>query len=264
MLMKELVVIMSLYKNDKLEYLQKTVNSILSQSFSEFDFLIQFDGEVNEDCANYLSSLNDDRIKIFKRSENKGLAQSLNELLEYALKQGYKYIARMDADDICSEDRLQKQVDYLKKNQNVDLVGTCANIIDEKGKLIGQKMVAQEITFDSLIKSCDLIHPSVMFKSEFFKLYGDYNTYFKKSQDYELWLRASKDGAVIHNIQEVLFNLRYESQIIHRRKVEQKYNIQIKKKYLSGFKLLIAIIPNVLVMILPQFIISTIIRFKIK
>ena len=261
---KELCVIMSLYKNDKLEYLQNTVDSILNQSFSDFDFFIQFDGEVKFDCEEYLDSLRDDRIKIYKRAENKGLAQSLNDLLNNALKCEYSYIARMDADDICSEDRFLKQISYLKKNKDVDLVGTCANIINEKGEKIGQKLLTEKITFNSLLKSCDLIHPSIMFRSDFFNRYGKYDTYFKKSQDYELWLRASNNGAVIRNLQEVLFNLRYENQIIHRRKIEQKYNIQIKKKYLSGIKWYLAIIPNLIIMVLPKYIINKIIQYKLK
>ena len=82
------------------DYVKLSVESILNQTYKDMDFYIQYDGAIREDVDAYLSELKDDRIKIQRRAENKGLAQSLNDLLSIVVTQKYKYIARMDADDI--------------------------------------------------------------------------------------------------------------------------------------------------------------------
>ena len=87
-----LAVIMSLYKNDMLKYVSLAVQSILNQTYSEFDFYIQYDGDVQSDVDSYLSKIKDERIHIYRRNENKGLARSLNDLLEVIIPLEYKYI----------------------------------------------------------------------------------------------------------------------------------------------------------------------------
>ena len=76
-----IAVIMSIYKNDRLDFVSQAVESILYQTYYNFDFYIQYDGPVKNEIESYFVGLNDNRIKIYKRSENKGLAQSLNDLL---------------------------------------------------------------------------------------------------------------------------------------------------------------------------------------
>ena len=76
-----IAVIMSIYKNDRLDFVSQAVESILYQTYYNFDFYIQQDGPVKNEIESYFVGLNDNRIKIYKRSENKGLAQSLNDLL---------------------------------------------------------------------------------------------------------------------------------------------------------------------------------------
>ena len=97
---KKLVVIMSLYKNDMLQYVRLAVESVLDQTYKDFEFYIQYDGSIRIEVDEYLSALTDERVKIQRRDENKGLAQSLNDLLSIVLPLGYEYIARMDTDDI--------------------------------------------------------------------------------------------------------------------------------------------------------------------
>ena len=78
---KESAVIMSLYRNDTIEFVTLAVESILNQSYTDFDLYIQYDGPIKDEVDAYLSHLKDKRIHIYKRLENKGLAQSLNDLL---------------------------------------------------------------------------------------------------------------------------------------------------------------------------------------
>ena len=128
-----LAVIMSLYKNDKLEYVKMAVESILNQTYAEFDFYTQYDGPIREDIDNYLSSLQDSCVFIQKCAENKGLAQSLNDLLGIVMPKGYEFIARMDSDDISKPERFEKQIAFLQVHPDINMVGGAINEIDGEG-----------------------------------------------------------------------------------------------------------------------------------
>ena len=130
---KKCAVIMSLYLNDNIDFVSQAVESILNQSFTDFDYYIQYDGHVKDGIDLYLSSLSDTRIHISKRNENRGLAKSLNELLAVVTSLDYQFIARMDADDISTSDRFEKQVNYLQNHPEIDVVGGAINEIDENG-----------------------------------------------------------------------------------------------------------------------------------
>ena len=116
----QIAVIMSLYNNDVLGVVKLAVESILCQTYTNFDFYIQYDGPIRPEVDEYLSTLTDERVKIQKRAENKGLALSLNDLLAVVMPQGYEYIARMDADDISLPERFEKQLAYFKSHPEVE------------------------------------------------------------------------------------------------------------------------------------------------
>lgn len=118
-----MVVIMSLYHNDSIGFVTQAVESILNQTFADFDFYIQYDGIIDAEVESFLMNLSDERIKIYKRAENKGLAQSLNDLLNIVMPLGYEYIARMDADDISEVNRFEKLLEYFKNHLELDFLG---------------------------------------------------------------------------------------------------------------------------------------------
>ena len=254
---------MSIYKNDKLDYLKLSVQSVLNQTFKDFDFFIQLDGDISDDCFNYLNSIGDHRIIINKRKVNKGLAVSLNDLLHKALPLGYIYIARMDADDICEPERLEKQVSFLDSNNDYDLVGSNAILIDENSKIIGEKKVKNNFTFSDLIKKNELIHSSILFRIDFFKKVGFYDHTMVQGQDYDLWLRTVNKKIKMCNLNDNLIQFRYDIDLVSRRKNGQKFEIKIKKKYLKGIKLWIAILPNILIILLPKFILKLLLKFRV-
>lgn len=117
---------MSLYKNDQIEFVKLAVESILNQTYQYLDYYIQYDGSVDDKVDAYLSGLKDDRVRIQRRAENKGLAQSLNDLLSIVMPKGYEYIARMDADDISDVIRFEKQIEYFESHPELDCIGTWA------------------------------------------------------------------------------------------------------------------------------------------
>jgi glycosyltransferase involved in cell wall biosynthesis len=237
----ELAVIMSIYKNDRLCFLKKSVESILNQSYFNFVFYIQFDGIIDEECENYLLSLTDERIKLNVRSENRGLAYSLNELLKIALNENFEYIARMDADDISSLDRFFKQVTFLKEYSNIDCLGTWAIEIDEESnEYYRKKMPSSHKDCLEMFKVRDcLIHPTVMFRNSFFKKAGLYpiDTYF--GEDTIMWGNGFINGCVFANLPEFLLYFRIDKNFFNRRKglkhAKSIFNLRVRVNRLLGF-----------------------------
>ena len=128
-------VIMSVY-NEKKEWLQMSINSILNQSFKNFEFIIVLDNPDNIELKAVLEQFaaKDSRIKLIYNKKNMGLVYSLNSALKVAKGE---YIARMDADDISELDRLEVQYNYFEQNPDIDFVSGFIRIIDEFDNVIG-------------------------------------------------------------------------------------------------------------------------------
>lgn len=233
---KILAVIMSVYKNDNVEYVKLAVESILHQTFKDFDFFIQFDGLVKEEVETYLVGQQDVRIKISRRTENKGLAQSLNELLIFVKNQNYSYIARMDADDISILDRFMKQITYLENHQEIDMVGGAINEINEvghdRGKVTRYPCEPNECRA-FFAKRNPVAHPTVMFRRSFFeKVDWEYPTDYNRNEDTRLWHEGYKHGCLIANLPDVLLNFRVTDDMFKSRrngKVFAKSQLDLRK-----------------------------------
>lgn len=233
---RKIAVIMSLYKNDVIQYVKLAVESILNQTYKNFDFYIQYDGPVRSEVDEYFSGLTDERIKIQKRAENKGLAQSLNDLLSIVMLQGYEYIARMDADDLAVLERFEKQIAYLDTHKNIDCLGGAINEIDEKGGNRG-KVTKYPCTSEDcrafFAKRNPVAHPTVMFRRSFFEKAGwEYPTDFVRNEDTRLWHEGYKHGCVIANLPDVLLNFRMADAMFTQRrngKVFAKSQLELRK-----------------------------------
>jgi len=260
--MNQLAVLLPVYKDDSEELLKAAVDSLQAQSFKEFDLYILVDGPVNKLLWKIIESFFGKFVFITAFKENRGLPSVLNDGINICEKKKYDFVARMDADDIAHPDRFRKQINYLNNHLEVDLVGTQAFLINNESKIIGEKYVALRTNFNQLLRRIDVIHPSTMFRIAFFKKFGYYNPYYKNSQDMDLWLRATSKGAIIHNINEKLYYLRFDAEVIKRRKRGQFYRIKIKKQYFSDWRYLIAILPNLLVIACPAFILKIILKLK--
>ena len=132
---KSIAVIMSMYKNDVVDFVKLSVDSILNQTYKNFDFYIQYDGPVCKEVDEYLSSLTDERMKVLRRDVNMGLAQSMNDLLAIVMPMGYEFIARMDADDISKADRFEKQVKYMEAHPELDVLRSGADASEQPPQL---------------------------------------------------------------------------------------------------------------------------------
>lgn len=219
-MINKIAIIMSIYRNDNLDNVSHAVESVLRQSFNSFEFYIQFDGPIKAEVEDYLSSLNDDRVHIYKRSENKGLAQSLNDLLSIVLPLKYEFIARMDADDICSPDRFEKQLEYFGKHPSIECLGTWAIEIDSQGNEFFRKQMPEshDDCLNLFRKRDCMIHPTVMFRRSFFEKAGLYatDTYF--GEDTMMWAQGFATGCIFGNVPEYLYYFRLDDAFFERRR----------------------------------------------
>jgi len=229
----KITVLMSVYNGE--EYLKETIESILNQTFADFEFLILNDGSFDK-TAKILKKYKkkDKRIKVITNKKNLGLTRSLNKGLK--LVKG-KYIARMDADDISNKNRLKTQYDLLERNPGVGLVSNWAQLIDEKGeKLRAWKTnySPEGIYYILNFRNC-LTHPTVMFRKNIVLKIGGYNEGIVRAQDYELWYRLSKKTK-IYQIQKILLYLRRTKKGISYRFVQdqEKSVFNLVKKNLES------------------------------
>ncbi len=210
--MAKVSVIMSV--KDAEAYLEEAVNSILSQSFRDFEFIIVDDGSKDRSPAILKKFSRDDkRIQVITNAENIGLPRSLNKAIESA---SGEYMARMDADDISMPQRFEKQAAFLDGNPDVGLLGTSYYGIDDKGTAVSRNMVPakDEDIRKSLIRGNPFCHPSVMIRKSVLDKVGLYKEEFRHTEDYELWFRMAGSGAKMANLEDLLFKRRYTGRSI--------------------------------------------------
>lgn len=215
-----IAVIMSLYKNDQLNFVQLAVESVLNQTCNDFHFFIQYDGPIREEVDMFLSGLKDKRIKINRRDKNKGLAYSLNELLGIVMPLGYEYIARMDADDISEVNRFERQLEYFESHPEVECLGTWAIEITSDGSEYYRKQMPEchDMCRDMFRKRDCMIHPTVMFRRSYIEKAGQYSldTYF--GEDTMMWAQGFAAGCKMGNVPEYLFRFRLDENFFDRRR----------------------------------------------
>ena len=196
-------------------FLEDALESIVTQTYRNLEILCINDGS-SDNTREILEQFakNDDRIKVVNNEVNLKLIGTLNNGVSLAKGE---YIARMDADDVCLPERIEKQLKYLLETDS-DVVGCNAFSINEKGEIIGnhqlKNLSANESTFASFLFT-PLIHPTVLGKRAVFQD----NRYLKEekalhTEDYELWCRLIIKGYKISNLEDRLFKLRVNSQSV--------------------------------------------------
>lgn len=225
-------VLMSVY-NEKKEWLESSIKSILEQTYENFEFIIINDNPKDKVISEYLKHLKkiDNRILVIQNETNIGLIESLNKGFKYC---SGKYIARMDADDISDRERLEKQVQFLENNNEIDLIGTNVSYIDEYGKCIDIKNVFTT-GFDNIKKRLRFYnsfnHPTWMFRK---KILNDLKGYRRitSAEDYDFIIRLILKGYKCENIDERLLNYRVRSNGISlSNRLLQKTSTRIVSKY---------------------------------
>lgn len=226
-------VIMGIYNTKNKEYLRKSINSVLNQTFDDFEFIICDDGSTN-DCEIWAREIckEDKRVIFIRNEKNKGLAYTLNQCLKIAKG---KYIARMDDDDYNDLNRFKKQVEILDNDDNVDVVNCNSYIFDNNG-VWGQLRSNEIITNEDFLYNNPIVHPAVMARKQAYdcvKGYRDLNKTIRV-EDYDVFMRMQEDGLHIITIQEPLYYYREDKETVKRRKF--KYRINEYKIRMEHFK----------------------------
>jgi glycosyltransferase involved in cell wall biosynthesis len=187
-----------------------TIQSILSQSYSDWELIVNDDGSTDETLA-VARRFTDPRVRIISDGLHKGQTARLNEMI--ALSRG-KYYARMDADDIAYSQRLERQVLFLETHPDVDLVGSWMLVFGKDGVPLGKRVGTFAASSHSILRSVPLGHPTFMGKVSWFEAnpYAQYATF---SQDQQLLIRAMKSSR-FDVVPEILLGYREEALTVHK------------------------------------------------
>ncbi|EKO3593987.1 glycosyltransferase [Vibrio metschnikovii] len=219
-------IIMSVYINDSVDILKESVISILGQDFDKIKLFIYRDGNVNSDIEDYLSKLSseEDRVYYIRSEKNNGLAFALNQLIDIIVeKDEFKYIARMDSDDIAKKDRISKQVLFMEANLDCDVSGAFCSEFGSKFALQEKKLPTNhEELIRFSITRCPFIHPTVIFRSNIFSGGLRYPEDTPLTEDMAFWFLLLDNGYKFSNIPEVLLDYRINDKTLARRRGVRK------------------------------------------
>ena len=215
-------VIMTVYNSEK--YIAEAIESILNQTFQDFEFIIIDDGSTDkslEIALNYQK--HDARIQVHRHEQNIGIVGGRNTGLQLAKG---KYIAWMDSDDVSTSERLTKQYLFMQRHPDIGVISANAVIIDEKGKPISVTHMPQThiLILWAFCFYVPIINPAVMANRELCIQAGGYRDLTKDKtecfpEDYDLWVRLS-NRTHFHNFNETLLKLRKHSQNITKTRLQ--------------------------------------------
>jgi glycosyltransferase involved in cell wall biosynthesis len=225
-------VVMPVYNGQT--FLSVAIESVLVQTFSQFEFVIIDDGSTDR-TPEILSGFEavDKRIRVI-RQENKGIVAALNNGIKNS---SAEIIARMDADDISLPDRLSEQVEYLNKHSEVSVVSCFSQMVDKTGKVI-HGIDSFPITHNEILwKLCfsnPIVHPGVMFRKDVFQKVDGYRNGFLQAEDYDLWVRLAQITC-FYSIPKILIQIRKHSNNITSVNVDEclQNSIKISQRAMS-------------------------------
>ncbi len=226
-------VVMATY-NDKPEYIHKSIDSIINQTYGKFELLI-IDDSTDDEARVTIDSFNSDsRVHIHRENKKLGFVPSLNKGL--SLSKG-DYIARMDGDDVASLDRFEKQVEYLNSHPYTDILGGQINIINEHGKITGARSYPlgglKLLAFFAI--RTPVAHPTVMFRRSIVDAGHIYDESLIKAEDIDFWIRMYNEGYKFNNLPDTLVNFRVESGFMEKRVTNHDQEAYVLKARRNNF-----------------------------
>jgi len=216
-------VLMPVYNG--LPFLKESIESILSQSFSDFEFIIIDDGS-GDDASRLINiySAEDSRIKVFRNEVNMGIVFSLNRGLKEC---SGDYIVRMDADDIAMPDRLRKQVNWMESNPDICVSGGALSYINAIGNDLN---LVRYCDLGRKLSKCPLLHPTVIIRRGVLTRHGlCYLEKYRFAEDYFLWLQLSQFGK-ISAIKDVVVKYRLNNQATKVKRLKSSLLATLKVK----------------------------------
>lgn len=254
-------IIMGIYNCE--DTLSESIDSIVNQTYENWELILCDDASTDNTLEVALKySKRNDKIKVIKNKENRGLAYSLNKCIKYS---DGEFIARHDGDDICYLNRIEKQVEFIKKN-NCELVGSAAEFFDENG-VWGTLKFDENPTARDVFNKSVFIHPTILIKRNILIKIGGY-TVSKitfRTEDYDLFVKLYANGYKGINMNEVLLKVRRDSNAYKRKKF--RYRIDETKCKIKSWNMLelgILSLPLVLLPILKGTIPVSVLKFYHK
>ena len=223
-------VIMSNYNTPE-EYLRPAIESILNQTYGNFEFIITDDCSTDNSLS-IIESYTDKRIKILRNEENLGITKSLNKCLGVAKGE---FVARMDSDDIALPERLEKQVEFLKSHPDHIVCGTGVELIGDWQKAHSNNRICRTVPDKESFRIHllfgnypNIVHPTAMFNRNLLIKHNiRYNEKYRLAQDYRMWVSCS-GVAECANIPETLLNYRIHDKAVSSDKKELQKNTAIR------------------------------------
>lgn len=222
-------VAMSVYNGER--FLGQAIESVLGQTFGDFEFLILDDGSrdrTREIVAGYAAR--DSRIRPIFR-ENRGLVASLNELVDEAHAQ---IVARMDADDVCMPERFARQIAFLAGHPDHGVVGCWSEDIDEEGKSYTVDAPEHPDTHEAFLAAIEsggplICHPAAMFRRDLVRSVGGYHAAFRHCEDLDLWLRLASLTRLCSIPERLIRYRHYAQQVSSRHATEQQVGAAVAR-----------------------------------
>lgn len=264
-------VLMSLYIQEKPSFLEQCLQSLEYQTLKANEIVIVFDGKLNNELENIVSKyLKKLPIKIVRLPKNVGLGNSLNIGLQHC---SFEWIFRMDTDDICTKNRFEKQINFIKNNPDISVFG--GQIIEFENNISDANSIKEVPTTEKEIKNfaktrCPFNHMTIAYKKSIILNVGGYQHHLFQ-EDYNLWLRIIAQGYKTANISEILVYVRGGKSMISRRRgrkyIKSEWKLfQLKKQlkiqnFAWGF---ITFLTRSLPRILPIFVLNFLYNFFLR
>jgi glycosyltransferase involved in cell wall biosynthesis len=223
----KITVLMPVYNAER--FLREAVDSILIQTFRDFEFLIIDDGSTDS-SREIIESYVDSRIRFFKNDQNLGISETLNKGIKLA---SCELIARMDADDVSYPNRLQRQYDYMVQNKNCALLSTWARVITHDKRFVRLERYRSKFYYYNLTFECWMYHPTIMFRKQPVEAIGMYS--MKYSEDYDLFWKVST-AFEIGNLAEALVDYRLSPTSLNTVLKREEYNVANEQNVLRNIR----------------------------
>lgn len=249
-------VLLSLYAKESPVFLKQSLDSVFTQTLFPTEVVLVEDGPLTDELKAVVLDYKHrySNLKVVILEHNQGLGKALNEGLKYC---SYDLVARMDTDDIAKSDRFQKQYNLFQKHPEIDVCGSWIDeFLDCTNNVISTRKLPEwhnDILFYAKSRN-PINHPVVMFRKSAVLAAGGYQ-HFPLFEDYYLWLRMLKNGAIFYNIQESLLYFRISPDMF-RRRGGWKYAIDELR--------FIKVMLNMNMITYKQFVLNVITRFPVR
>ena len=219
---KKISIIMGIY--NCASTLGEAIDAILAQTYTNWELIMCNDGSKDNTAvvAEEYVKKHPNKIKLIHNDKNRGLNYTLNHCLQEV---SGEYVARMDGDDVCAKERLEKEINYLETHPEIALVSCHMELYDDEG-VFGVVRHKENPILKDFLKASQFCHAGCMIRTKVIKELGGYTVSdkFLRVEDYELWVRLYLAGYKGYNLQEVLYSMRDDRNAVSRRTLKNRKN----------------------------------------